>query len=176
MVPVSQLDQLGAILPVSSPGEAGMPRPRHTTVVFSVDVSSGVATVGHHSLVDPPRGWGDLHALMRQEGVVLRWFWPQDISCRTVYVQIRRDRYPRQGGDDDVRECHRTAYEAAGQYLVPVPEHWNHAFVRVARADAAADKGQDAVYAKVERKPPVTMLGTLTRLKTPPVRIRAARS
>lgn len=176
MVPISQFDQLGTSLPVSSLGEAVMPEPRQTTVVFCVAVSSGVATVGHHSLVDPPRGWGDLHVLIRPEGVVLRWFWPKDTPFRKMRIQIRPDRYPRLRGDDSVTECHRAAYETAGQFLVPIPQHWTGAFVQVARADAPADSGQDAVYGKAERNTPPPKAGARARFTSRPVRPITARA
>ncbi|MEX0776360.1 MAG: hypothetical protein WD042_11705 [Phycisphaeraceae bacterium] len=152
-VPVSQLDQLGCVLGISSLGHADMPIPRQTTAAFCADIGHSVATVGLHTLVDPPRGWGDLDASISPQGLILQWHWPQDLPCRTMRIQIRPDRYPRPS-DADEKECHRSAYEAAGRCAVSVPPQWNRAFVRVARTDLGEANVHDAVYGKAERNPP----------------------
>jgi hypothetical protein len=148
-VPASQLDQLGSTVSMAASGEAEMSLPDQCMVVFGAVVFGGVATIGEPALIDPPRGWGNLHVQMRPEGVAMRWFWPQDLSCRKMRLQVRPDRYPRPNDDDDVSECHRSVYESAGQCLVSVPQHWNRAYVRVGRADSLAE--QDAVFGKADR-------------------------
>lgn len=145
-IPVSQLDQIGAFLAASTPGQAEMPIPRATMVVFSAYIAEGVAIVSPHVLVDPPQDWGNLQVTMRPEGVVLRWFWPKDMTCRTVYIQVRPNRYPRPNDDQEVQALHRTQYDEAGQCLIAVALDWKRAFVRVSRADVDSASVNGAVY------------------------------
>lgn len=150
-IPISQIDQVGVFLASSTPGQAEMVIPRKTTVVLCADIVDGVAVVGAHTLVDPLRDWGNLHVIMRQEGIVLRWFWPKDMTCRTVCIQVRPDRYPGPSDDQDVQALHRTQYDESGQCLIAGSPNWKCAFVRVSRADIDSTHVDNAVYGNATR-------------------------
>jgi len=151
IVPSSQVDQLGDLVRPSAWGQTEIPLPRQTVAIFCVEIAAGVVVIGPHTLVDPPRDWGNLHVQMQPQGVVLRWFWPKDLPCREMHIQVRPDRYPSTGGDSDVKTCHRSEYETMGHYLVPISPRWERAYVRVTRADVPCDDGRNAVYGRAER-------------------------
>lgn len=153
LIPEAHLDQLGTALIMSTPQEADLAAPRAPIAVFSVVIANGLARIGSHVIIDPLRQWGNLRAAIAPEGLSLQWFWPTDLPCRTMRVQVRPDRFPkaRQDPCSIEIECHRSVYEATGQCLIPLQQHWNRAFVRVATDDASVADNEQAAYASAER-------------------------
>jgi len=162
LVVEGDLDQFGTILPRSGANQVELTSPFSTVCVISAVVTDGIATIGRHVLIHPHTGWGHLRAMIHPQGLSLQWFWPKEVTCRAMRVQIRPDRYPQAQEDADAMEltCHRTAYDTRGQCIVPVPTRWDRVFVRVSRMDQPHTNDSGAIYGNAQSTPSAPRIRT----------------
>jgi len=155
LVPETQLDQLGTVHLTNSSNAVEIPDPGRTVAVFCASIVNRVAKIGAHCLIEPKRIFRHLEATLIDQKLELQWFWPTDMTCHTMRVQVRPDRYPQSDADQFAREheCFRAQYDNDAKFEIQIPQDWNLVYVRVSRKDQVGARDENAIYGSAERMP-----------------------